>query len=210
MKNLLLSLCLTVSTIPVLWAQTLDELSGSAKKERTAIPMSKGSRFLGLNGAGGIGRGHISEIDTWSATGQAGYFIADRWVAGLQLSYGSFHFVDKLAGTASYIPQPAWKKNDRYFSPEIFTRYYFTPWKVKPFVQLSGGWNFQTRDSAYLSGENTQVSTSNFTAKAALGVSFKLGKRMGLDLMYNRSLLSKPQLGDYNGFRLGLTFIIGK
>lgn len=131
-------------------------------------------------------------------------------MAGLQVSYGAYRATNKLAGTASFVPQPALKRNDRYFSPELFSRYYFASWKVKPFAQLSGGWNFQNREATYLIGENTQVSSSNFTAKAALGVSFKLGKRANIDLMYNRSLLGKPQLGDLSGFRLGVTFQIGK
>lgn len=207
MKNLLLSLLLTSSFLSSL-AQT--PVSVNFKSDPISATTQSGRWFLGVNGTGGLGRGNVSEIDTWSATGQAGYFIADRWVAGLQVSYGSHHLVNKLAGAASYTPQPAWKRNDRYFSPEIFTRYYFTPWKVKPFAQLSGGWNFQTNEATYITGGDTQVSSSNFTAKAALGVSFKLGKRANIDLMYSQSLLGKSQPGDINGLRLGLTFLIGK
>ena len=207
MKNLLLSLLIITASLSVL-AQTPEY--APSKSDRMNATMQRGQWFLGVNGTGGVGHGSGVESDTWSATGQAGYFVANRWIAGLQVSYGAHHFVNKLASAASYIPQPAWKGNDRFFAPEIFTRYYFTNGKVKPFAQLSGGWNFHNRDATYFIGENTQVSSSNFTAKAALGVSFKIGKRASIDLMYNRSLLSKPQFGDYNGFRLGLTFLIGK
>lgn len=171
---------------------------------------AKGQWFLGLNGRGGLGRGNI-DSDSWSTTGQAGYFIANRWVAGLQVSYGAYHAVNKLEGTASYTPQPAWKSKERFFTPEIFTRYYFTSWKVQPFAQLSGGWNFQTREASYFLSEDTQIlSASNFTDKAALGVSSKLGKRANIDLLYNRSILGKSQPGAFGGLRLGLTFLLGK
>lgn len=172
--------------------------------------MQKGQWFLGLNGTGGVGRGGISDSDTWSTTGQAGYFIANRWVAGIQLSYGAYHATNKLAGTSSFTPQPALERNDRYISPEIFTRYYFTDWKVKPFAQLSGGWSFQDGQASYLTGENTQISSSKFTAKAALGVRFRLGNRASIDLLYNRNLTKPMSFGDANGFRLGISFLLNK
>lgn len=206
MKNLLLSFLLIGFFNPIL-AQTQGTLSN---KDFTTASMQKGQWFLGLNATGGLGRGSVSDSDLWSTSGQAGYFIADRWVAGLQVSYGAYHAVNKLAGTASYLPQPAWKRNERFFIPEIFTRYYFTSGKVKPFAQLSGGWNFQNTQATYFIGEDTRVSASHFTANAALGVSFKLSKRASIDLMYNRSILGKSQPGDFNGLRLGLTFLLGK
>lgn len=206
MKNILLPLLLLGFFHPIL-AQFPE--SATFKNDRIDVPMQKGQWFLGLNGTGGVGRSKIHDSDTWLATGQVGYFVADRWATGLQVSYGAYHEVNKLAGTASYLPQPAWKRNDRFFTPEIFTRYYFTSWKVKPFAQVSGGWNFQTREASYFMGEDTQVSASNFTAKAALGVSFKLGKRANIDLMYNQSILGKPRPGDFNGLRLGVSFLFG-
>ncbi|MPR32585.1 outer membrane beta-barrel protein [Salmonirosea aquatica] len=206
MKNLLLSF-LFISLFNPILAQTQGNLTG---KDFTHASMQKGQWFLGLNGTGGLGRGNVSDSDTWSATGQAGYFIANRWITGIQVSYGAYHAVNKLAAASSMFPQPAWKRNERFITPELFTRYYFTSGKVKPFAQLSGGWNFQTREATYFIGENTQASASNFTAKAGLGVSFRLSKRINLDLMYNRSILSKQQPGDFNGLRLGLTFLIGK
>jgi hypothetical protein len=205
-KNLLLTFLLVGLFNPIL-AQTKGTPSN---KEFTNGSRQKGQWFLGLNATGGLGRGSVSDSDLWSTTGQVGCFVANRWVTGLQVSYGAYHTMNKLAGTASYIPQPAGKSNERYFSPEIFSRYYFTSGKVKPFAQLSGGWNFRTREATYFVGEDTQVSASHFTANAALGVSFKLGKRASIDLMYNRSIVDKPQFGDFNGLRLGLTFRIGK
>lgn len=207
MRNLLLSLFMISPSLSVL-AQTSESIS--LKSDQINATMQKGQWFVGVNGTGGAGRGTGSHSDTWSATGQVGYFIANRWVAGLQVSYGAYHATNKLAGTASFIPQPALERNDRYFTPEIFTRYYFADWKVKPFAQLSGGWNFQDREATYLIGENTRISSSSFTAKAALGVSFKLGKRVNLDLMYSQSLIRPASFGDYSGLRLGVTFLIGK
>lgn len=203
MKNLLLSFLFIGLFNPIL-AQTQGTL-----KDFTTTSMQKGQWFLGLNGSGGLGRGNI-DSESWSTTGQVGYFVANRWIAGLQVSYGAYQAVNKLAAASSLFPQPVWKTNERFFTPEIFTRYYFTSWKVQPFAQLSGGWNFQTREASYFLSENTQiVSASNFTAKAALGVSFKLGKRVNLDLMYNHSL-SKPQPGEFNGLRLGVSVLLGK
>ena len=212
MKNLQISLLFVALATTSLRAQTPNEIITSTEETNATIPMGAGSRFVGLNGTGGFGGSNFYKHDTWVITGQGGYFVADRLLVGLQLSYGESIFEDKAAGaSAIFIAKPILKQNIRTLTPEIFTRYYLTSWKIKPFAQLSAGWNFQSGNTRYLFGNENAVSARNsFTAKAALGVSFKLGKRANIDLMYNRSLLSKPNIGDLDGLRLGLTFRIGK
>lgn len=209
MKNLLLSLFLIASTVPTLHAQSTDEINSNKKEKKTAIPMSKGNRFLGLNGMGGFGNGFDGTNYSWVATGQGGYFMATRLLVGAQFSYGqSYRRVGQAMGN---LPVELISTHyDISINPELFARYYFTSGKVKPFVQVSSGWNFTSGTQKSINGPTATISENNFTARAALGISFKLGKRANIDLMYNRSLLSKPQYGDYNGLRLGGTFLIGK
>lgn len=75
MKKFLFSLFI-ISPFCSVIAQTPEY--APSKNDQTKTTMQRGQWFLGANGAGGLGRGDISNSDTWSATGQAGYFIADR------------------------------------------------------------------------------------------------------------------------------------
>lgn len=209
MKNLLLSICLIALTVLTLRAQSTDEIISNKKEKKTAIPMSKGNHFLGLNGAGGFGGGVFGRHNIWTATGQGGYFIANKLLVGAQLSYGE-HNRHPGEATGTLLGNPILSYRIVNVNPELFARYYFTSGKVKPFVQASTGWNFTSGRQSEMSGLTTRINENSFTARAALGISFKLGKRANIDLMYTRSLLGKPRLGDYNGFRLGTTFLIGK
>lgn len=200
-------LMLSLYTIAPTLAQSMDNTKYSTSHTIPAI-MHRGQLFLGVNGTGGIGRGGVSTIDTWSGTGQIGYFLAQRWVTGVQLTYGSYHATNNLAGTSSYYPQPFYKRNEVNITPEVFTRYYFTNWKVKPFVQASAGWNFATGKYTQINGENSNVNGNNFAAKAALGVSFKLGQRATIDLLYDHSLTKSATIGEVSGLRLGVSFLV--
>ncbi|GHB76295.1 autotransporter outer membrane beta-barrel domain-containing protein [Persicitalea jodogahamensis] len=210
MKNFILALTISGLCLPVL-AQTPAAIPSSSNP--ASATMQKGQLFIGANGTGGGGRGEGLRSTTWSGTGQLGYFIARRWATGLQFSYGNYRSINNLAGASSFFPQPIWKRNESNFSPELFTRYYFTDWKVKPFVQASTGWNLATGEYIEVNGETTNIRDNSFTAKAALGVSFRIGKRASVDLLYSKSLTrytTPTTFADLDGLRLGGTFLIGK
>ena len=137
MKSLRIFIVLIASTTWPLLAQTPNGIPEIVKNSNASIPMGAGSYYLGINGTGGWSGGAVSTGHTWSVTGQGGYFVAKRLLAGLQLSYGEHSFTNNLAGTSSMYPGPAWKRRNMYFTPELFSRYYFTSGRVKPFVQLS-------------------------------------------------------------------------
>ncbi|WP_373513703.1 outer membrane beta-barrel protein [Persicitalea sp.] len=212
MKNLPISLLFVALAATSLRAQTPNETSKATEKASIAIPMSKGSRFVGLNGTGGFGGSNSYKHDTWSLTGQGGYFVANRLLVGLQLSYGEYDFEDKAAGTSAiFVAKPIRTQNTRSLRPEIFTRYYFTSWKVKPFAQLSAGWNFQSGNTSYLfGGENTVAARNSFTAAAGLGLSFRVSRRVNIDLLYNRNITNTQSISTPTSLRLGVTFLIGK
>lgn len=146
----------------------------------------------------------------WSATGQAGYFVANRLLVGLQFSYGANNLRFESYNTMGAPSTTHTEQHHKYYTPEVFARYYFANWKVKPFAQLSGGWNLSSGNLTEFSGLSTKLSDNNFAAKAALGVSFKIGKRANIDLLYSQSLTKSRNFGDANGLRLGATFLLGK
>ena len=209
MKNLRTTLLFIILTTTSLWAQKPEEVSKTTQKTDIVIPMSAGSWFLGMNGTGGFGRGVAGNTNILNVTGQGGYFVANRLVAGLQFTYGRFHSTHPIS-SSSFFPGPPLERNEFVFTPELFARYYFTSWKVKPFAQLSAGWSFQKGDVRYTSGEVTGVSADGFTAAAGLGLSFRVSKRVNIDLMYNKGLVRTQNFGTPSGLRLGVTFLLNK
>lgn len=201
---LLLSICASTPTI----AQEVDNPEIVTVKEAPKT-MQKGQFMVGLIGMGGFGGRSGSTNSLWSLTGQGGYFVANRLLVGVQFSYGE-HNLRFESYTPSSIPsKPTFTEYHlKHYTPEVFTRCYFTDWKVKPFVQASAGWNVITGDRTAFSGLSTSASGNNFTSKAALGVSFKVGKRGSIDLLYSKSLNSPRNFGDTNGFRLGVSFLL--
>jgi hypothetical protein len=87
----------------------------------------------------------------------------------------------------------------------------FTPYRIRPFAQLSTGYNFQWGEEENALKASQSVKSSNAVAARAAGLTFLVGKRLTLDLMYNHRLFTASRLSDSNErskVRLGFSWSI--
>ena len=172
----------------------------------TQIPtyqtLKKGALTFSLNGSAN----NSKHIAGWSLTPQAGYLVADRLVVGLQLSIAN-GFVKQGSGWTSL---KRGGLREYAFTPEVYARYYVLPFRFTPYVQLSSGYNigeFSTNNG--YSGDRFTINTNNYVMFGALGLSYRIGKYMGLQTQYNLPLIVDSKINNMirdNRFRLGLSF----
>jgi hypothetical protein len=166
--------------------------------------LKKGAFTFSLNGSANNNK-HIAG---WSLTPQAGYLVADRLVVGLQISIanrfskmGSGWMNLRRGGVREYA-----------FTPEVYARYYVLPFRFTPFVQLSSGYNIgELALIDGLSGNKVSINTNNYVMFGAMGLSLRIGKKMGLQAQYNLPLSVDSQRNYMirgNRFRLGLSLYI--
>ncbi|MEO6282423.1 MAG: hypothetical protein ABIO93_03485 [Dyadobacter sp.] len=169
--------------------------------------LRKGSFTLALN-ASGSGVNTINHSGkNWSLAPQVGYLVANRLVVGFQLSIGKSSQRLKTGTPAVYmIPEY------EFYSvlPEIYSRYYLLDFKLKPFVQLSSGYNFQWGNEQKGSLEASSDS-QNFALSGAFGLSFRIGRHVALEALYNARFDNNSRILDSNEnlkYRLGLSIFI--
>lgn len=156
--------------------------------------LKKGNWNMGLNGFGKWGNSYIRKFGSWSLTPQTGYFVVDRLVAGVQLSIGenfSRPKQQRAAPTATDYKLYA-------LNPEIFGRYYATPYRVKPFVQIATGYNFQWGKRLNTNNERIAVNANNITVSGAVGLNFMLSKSVAVEALYNHRFAANSTLTDPN------------
>lgn len=154
----------------------------------------KGTYILGLNGSGSYGNGALSKSSAVSFTPWVGFFPLQNMAAGVRLSYGR----DILEIKDSSVPFPAHKISS--VAPEVFIRYYVPKIKVKPFAQVGVGYNFQ---------QEAGRKVSDAIGSVEGGLSFPLGRRLGLEVSYNWRAFGTSTLMDANNktnLRLGIIF----
>ena len=201
-EQLLSSLLLVIFFFTHSTAQTNSQPSKNSSGKEV---LKKGNFTTGLNFMGGWG----SSTNKWSVTGQAGYFFADRWIGGFQLSAGKCTYgpVETTTSTPTYS-----KFSDFSLTPEIYTRYYFTSYRLKPFAQLSSGYNGQWRNEDYNNGAKYKYRAGNFVLAGAVGASFMLGKQIVIEALYNQQFFKKPKFTDDANrdlkFRIGASFFL--
>ena len=174
------------------------------ESEHPGRNFQKGRYIVGLNGTGGFNNNSHFRHPIWSLSPWAGYFVAPNLATGLRMSYGKDAIEVKRGNTGS-IPE------HRYHSlaPEVFIRYYTPRVKIKPFVQVSAGYNFQWGESENTPGQMTKVKASNAVGSVEGGIRFPIAKRFSLDAAYNWRAFSKSTLNDVNEkgtWRLGMSF----
>lgn len=180
------------------------DFSGKVPDKPMAGYLQKGSTYVGLNGAGTYSNSFNFSTSSWSANGQGGYFIANRFVAGVQLSYGKASQVLKV-NTSSVVPTykiVTW-------APELFGRYYLTSLKVKPLLQLSTGYSFQGSQGE-ISGLPEFKLSNQFVVNGAVGVSYFFSKSIAAELTYNRRLTDNQKLDANTGtkIRVGIAIFL--
>jgi hypothetical protein len=156
----------------------------------------KGTYILGLNGSGSFGNGAQSRRKMWSGTVWLGYFPVSNLAIGARFSAGRDYL--------SLKNPPTIESGHDVFStaPEVFARYYAPSIKIKPYVQVAAGYNFQ-------SAARGAVKFSNPIGSVEGGILFPLGKRLGLEVSYQWRVLGTSTIADANkkgNLRLGLSF----
>ncbi|GEM_PF-860822 len=158
------------------------DFSGKVPDKPMTGYLQKGSRYVGLNGIGTYSNSSDFSTGSWSVTTQGGYFVANRFVAGVQLSYGKVS--QALKANTSYVV-PTYKIVT--WAPELFGRYYITSLKVKPLLQFSTGYSFQG-SRGEISGLPEFKLSNQFIANGAVGISYFFSKSIAAELTYNRRL----------------------
>lgn len=179
------------------------EFSGKIPDKSVVGYLQKGSKYVGLNGVGTYASSPNFSTSRWSSTVQAGHFFANRFVAGVQLSYGR---MSQTLKTNASIIVPTYKVAS--WSPELFGRYYLTSLKIKPLLQLSTGYSFQD-SRREVSGLPTFKPSSQLVVNGAVGISYFFSKSIAAEMIYNHRFTEKQQL-DANAdskLRLGVTIM---
>lgn len=186
-------------------AQNLS-FSGDYSSKKVPDDLKKGNKVLSIDGLAGASRSMQRKNLSWSIAPSIGYLVINRLPFGVRLSYGQN--VAKLDGTSGTVKSEARMHG---LAPEIFARYYLTSYRVKPFLQLSTGYNFQWGRTLNSDRNEVAVSTGTFTANGAVGLSFLLSKNLSLELLYNHRILRSTEWVDPNKqtkIRFGVLFFI--
>ncbi len=175
-------------------------VSAATGQEVETQDFQKGGYMVGVNGLGGFNSGSAYRNPRWSIAPWAGYFVGTNLAAGLRVSYGWDVF--ELKGGAS-----GEVSDYRYTSvaPEAFLRYYVHALKIKPFVQVGVGYNFQWGEPGNADG---QTRASNIIGSAEGGLRFPIGRKFSLDASYNWRAFSPSAWNDANErnrWRLGVS-----
>lgn len=202
--------CFFISALDnLVHAQEASIVSEAAVLSNETSPkdLRKGSFTLGLN-ASGSGVNTINHSGkNWSLAPQVGYLVAHRLVVGFQVSMGKWSQKLKTGTPPAYmIPEY------QFYSvlPEIYSRYYLLDFRLKPFVQLSSGYNFQWGNEQNGSLEASSDSR-NFALSGAFGLSFRISRHVGLEALYNARFDNNSRILDANEnlkYRLGISIFI--
>ena len=169
--------------------------------------LKKGSFTLALNASTSATNAIQHQSRSWSLTPQAGYLVANRLVVGLQFSMGK-NYQRLKPGTPATIALPEYQ----FYSalPEIYSRYYLLRFRLKPFAQLSSGYNFQW-GKKYTDGIQVPVNSQNFALSGAFGLNLRISRHIGLDALYNARFDNNSRIIDSNEllkYRLGLSIFM--
>lgn len=208
-RNILIIWLFVLTSISHTHAQEDSALSeptnGSDKASSTVL--KKGRTVATLNASASAANDIQQLTRTWSLTPQIGYLIADRLVVGLQFSMGKRYQKTKSGAPVTFV----FPEYQLYSAlPEIYSRYYLLRFRLKPFVQLSSGYNFQW-GKEYIDGMHTTVNSQNFALSGAFGLNLRLSRRIGLEALFNTRFDNNSKLIDANEllkYRLGVSISV--
>lgn len=193
MKYHALCLCIFMASVAI------------AQDENPKRNFEKGEKITALYFNGGISNNDMRKNLNWSVSPQFGYFIAPNLAVGIRASIGKAYFEIKkeFSGVNDYL-----EFNHKSLAPELFVRYYAPNIKIKPYVQVALGYNFQWGQTETNLGVIQKRNGSNSIGSLEGGIMFPVGKRFSLDLGYNYRVFSNSKLTDPNGngtLRLGVS-----
>lgn len=158
--------------------------------------LEKGSFIVGLNGTANLRNNAVWKDLTWAATPSIGYFVLPNLAVGAQVTYAKRNFEMKDPTYQSR------NNSQQLLAPELFVRYY-APLKVKPYVQISTGYGFQSSKSEFWG----DYKSSNIVGSVGGGILFPVGKRFGIDVSYQTNIYKKSVLLEKpKGLGLGVVF----
>lgn len=171
--------------------------SSLAAQERN---FEKGKFIVGINGSGGYGKGSFSTNYNLSVSPWVGYFVAKNLAAGVRLTYGE-NALDAKNGSNAIS-----EFKNHTVAPELFVRYYAPKIKIKPFVQVGGGYRFlkgTVPDLAF-----GKLKTSNVIGSVEGGILFPIGKRFAIEPSYNFRFQSSKAINsnEKGSLRLGVSY----
>nr|WP_295934326.1 hypothetical protein [uncultured Dyadobacter sp.] len=179
----------------------------SSSENTSSAGLKKGHIVATLNASASAANDIQQLTRTWSLSPQIGYLVADRLVVGLQFSMGKRYQRNKSGAPGTYV-LPEYQLYSAL--PEIYSRYYLLRFRLKPFVQLSSGYNFQW-GKKYTDGMHTTVNSQNFALSGAFGLNLRLSRRIGLEALFNTRFDNNSKLIDANEllkYRLGVSICI--
>jgi len=190
------------------WAATPYLAEGNYSDVPVKDRMQQGNWAAGGNITGGFIGGSLVKNNSYGATAQVGYLLVKRLVTGVQVSYGANHYVLKRPVNN---PSLTLEHHHHSFTPEIFTRYYITSYKVKPFVHLSAGnkWLWGTQQK--VGGTPLDSRETQFTSSVAAGFCWLIKPKWAIEAMYQHQMTAIAPIVDGNSktnIRLGLNFFI--
>jgi outer membrane protein len=206
-------LCLSVLLIFVFSSQLFAQdpqllgFSGPYSTVPVRDDLMKGNRMISLDGLGGGSNSAYRKANFWSVSPMVGYMVAKRMAMGIRLSYGQDKWKEKVTSSLNVIPD----QTARSLAPELFVRYYITPYRVKPYLQVSTGYNFQRQSKESVSGEMLARQSGNYVGAGAVGASVLLNKKIAMELQYNHRFFSRSEFDDANSkikIRVGVSWFI--
>src|SRR5690606_25155537 len=167
----------------------------------------RGHFLFALNGSTGASNSYQDFTRHWSVTPQLGYFVANQLIVGLQFSTGK-NFGRIKSGVQPTTLRYEYKTNS--YLPEIYSRYYLLKFRVKPFFQLSTGYNFHTGEK-FPEGKRSSINSRKLAYSGAFGVNFRIGKNFGIEALYNTrfdNYTIRDDANDILKYRLGISISI--
>ena len=203
-RNILIIWLFILASFSHTLAQENSALSEPTSSSGNSAVLKKGRIVATLNASASAANDIQQLTRTWSLSPQIGYLVADRLVVGLQFSTGKRYQRNKSGAPGAYM-LPEYQLYS--VLPEIYSRYYLLRFRLKPFVQLSSGYNFQW-GKEYTDGVHTTVNSQNFALSGAFGLNLRLSRCIGLEALFNTRFDNNSKLLDANEllkYRLGIS-----
>lgn len=163
----------------------------------------RGTFLSSLYFSGGFNTGSQVKVRNWNLTPEFGYFAVDNLAVGAFLGYDQHYYHPN----EEIIPSTP-KLDYRVITPGLFLRYYAPVIKVKPYVQLAGGYSFYNGTSSDAVNHKISINSSDWSASVGGGILFPLGQSMSLSVDYRKNLTRSKVItnpSSTNNFKLGLS-----
>lgn len=180
--------------------------NADAQKNINNKNFEQGTFLSSLYFSGGFNTGSQVKVRNWNLTPEFGYFVVNNLAVGALLDYNQhyYHPNEEIEIIPSFP-----KLDYRVVTPGLFLRYYAPVIKIKPYVQLAGGYSFYNGISSDANHHEISINSSDWSASVGGGILFPLGKSMSLSVDYRKNLTKSKIITNptsANNFKLGLSY----